>query len=267
MAVQERIPPRVASAFAPLVTRVFYNDVLADAYGRPARPGIAKRPMVALNQALFERGVTPPWVWTPDRCGRFWASRTEQDERNGPAAYAGKDLDVVTFLNDFWQPEVSTEDSVLELGCNAGPNLEGLRRLGFTDLAGVEINPAATAEMGRAFPELSALAKVHLGAAERVLPGLPPSSHDVVFSMAVLIHVHPSNHRVMAEMVRVSRKYVCVIEAENVTCGYVFARNYRRVFERLGCTEVKTAPILVDSFESAAAGYVGYRARLFRVPG
>jgi hypothetical protein len=52
-----------------------------------------------------------------------------------------------------------------------------------------------------------------------------------------------------------------------VTCGYLFARNYRRVFERLGCTEVRTAPVLGESFPTATPeGYVGYRARLFQVP-
>lgn len=35
----------------------------------------------------------------------------------------------------------------------------------------------------------------------------------------------------------------------------------------LFCTEVKSAPILRDSFPSATTGYVGYRARLFDVTG
>lgn len=118
-----------------------------------------------------------------------------------------------------------------------------------------------------AFPELAAQAVVHHGSAEHVLPGLPSSSRDVVVTMGVLLHVHPSSTGVMAEMVRVADKYVCAVEAEEITCNYVFARNYRRVFERLGCTKVRSAPILKDSFPAAAAGYVGCRARLFQVPG
>lgn len=265
MALQERIPPGLRTALGPLVERVFHNDELSGPDGAPARLSAARRPVVALNQALFERGVTPPWVCTADQCAEFWTAREVGDEQNGPDAYAEKPLDVVEFLNDFWSPEVTPDDSVLEIGCNAGPNLEGLRQLGFSDLAGVEISATAVSEMRRVFPDLAGLATIHQGRAEEVLPALPASSRDVVFTMAVLIHVHPSSHAVMAEMVRVAQKYVCVVEAEDVTTNYVFARNYRRVFERLGCTEVKTAPILSGSFPSAISGYVGYRARLFAV--
>lgn len=266
MAIQERVPARVRSALGPAVERVFYNDALADDEGRPARVGIARRPVVALNQALFERGLTPPWVLTADQCREFWAARDVNDNANGPAMYSHKSLEVVRFLNEFWSPEVSPDNSILEVGCNSGPNLEGLRQLGFSDLAGVEISGEAIAEMQRTFPDLHAVATVHQGSAEDVLPRLPASSRDVVFSMAVLIHVHPSSSAVMEHMVRVAQRHVCVVEAEDTTCGYVFARNYRRVFERLGCTETKTSPVLRESFPSAIDGYVGYRARLFSVP-
>lgn len=267
MALQERIPQGVGAALGPLVERVFYNDALSGPDGNPARLTPLRRPIVALNQSLFERGVTPPWVCTADQCARFWSAREVGDHLNGPDAYAEKPLDVVGFLNDFWSPQVTPDDSVLEIGCNAGPNLEGLRRLGFSNLAGVEISTTAVDEMRQTFPELAALATIHQGPAEDVLPRLESGSVDVVFTMAVLLHVHPSSHQVMAEMARVARQHVCVIEAEDVTCNYIFARNYRRVFERLGCTEVKSAPILRDSFPSATTGYVGYRARLFDVPG
>lgn len=266
MAIQERVPARVKTAVGPLVERLFYNDILYDDGGVPARVSPAKRPIIALNQALFERGMTPPWILTANQCADLWASQGADDGGNSPAAYSGKDLDVVGFLNDFWSPEVDRDASVLEVGCNSGPNLEGLRRLGFSDLAGIEINPAALAEMARAFPELTESATIHHGPAEEMLHSLETGSREVVFSMAVLMHIHPASRGVLADMVRVSRGHVCVIEPEDVTCGYVFARNYRRVFERLGCVEIKTAPILRESFASAYPGYVGYRARLFRVP-
>jgi SAM-dependent methyltransferase len=267
VAVQDHIPKGVATALLPLVERVFYNDALADEQGRPARVSPARRPAVALNRALFERGLTPPWVWSPAMVADYWAGQERDDQANNPSTYSRKPLEVIEWLNRFWSPEVGPDASVLEVGTNSGPNLEGLRRAGYTRLAGVEINPAAIAEMQRVFPELAETATVHEGHAEQVLAGLPASSQDLVFSMAVLIHVHPASHRVMEEMVRVSRGHVCVLEAEDVTCGYIFARNYRRVFERLGCTEVRTAPVLAESFPTARSeGYVGYRARLFRVP-
>lgn len=267
MPVKDHIPPRVANALLPIVDQVLYHDALADGDGRPARVPGYKRPGWALNQALFERGKTPPWVWGPDQCAAYWAAQASPDQANNPSTYSSKSLEVTEWLTQFWAPEVTTEDSVFEVGTNAGPNLELLRRNGFERLAGAEINPSAITEMGRAFPELAELADIHQGDAADVLGGLPESAYDVVFSMAVLVHVHPASNRVMEQMVRIARRYVCVVEAEDVTCGYLFARNYRRVFERLGCTEVRTAPILAESFPSAIEqGYVGYRARLFSVP-
>jgi SAM-dependent methyltransferase len=266
VAVQERIPSRLAAALSPLVERVFYNDVRADEHGRPLGVSATKRPAIALNRSLFERGITPPWVWTPDQCARFWETRDATDRANGAIEYARKPLDVVSFMNDFWQPHVSSNDSVLEVGCNSGPNLEGLRRLGFSTLAGVEISSEAVAEMQRAFPELAMTATIHHGRAEEALPTLGSGSCDVVFAMAVLHHVHPASRAVMAQMVRIASRHVCVIEPEDLTCSYVFARNYKRVFERLGCTQIKEETIVRESFPSAFPAYVGYRARLFRVP-
>jgi SAM-dependent methyltransferase len=206
-------------------------------------------------------------VWSPDQAANYWASQEDDDQANNPSTYSRKPLEVIEWLREFWSPEIDSDASVLEVGTNAGPNLEGLRRSGYSKLSGVEINPAAIVEMERAFPELAAVATIHQGHAEQVLAELPTDSHDLVFSMAVLLHVHPASHRVMDQMVRVAKRYVCVMEAEDVTCGYIFARNYRRVFERLGCTEVRTAPVLGESFPTATPeGYVGYRARLFRVP-
>jgi SAM-dependent methyltransferase len=267
VAVQDHIPTRLGTAALPLIERVFYNDRLSDGKGRPARVSPARRPIVALNRALFERGKTPPWVWSPNQAANYWAGQEHDDQANNPSTYSRKPLEVIEWLREFWSPEIGSDASVLEVGTNAGPNLEGLRQSGYSKLSGVEINPAAIAEMGRAFPELSAMATIHEGHAEQALGALPADSQDLVFSMAVLVHVHPASNQVMTEMVRVARRYVCVLEAEDVTCGYLFARNYRRVFERLGCTEVRTAPVLGESFPTATPeGYVGYRARLFQVP-
>ncbi len=267
MAVRDLIPRRAGPALAALANRVFYNDTLADDHGRPAVVPPAGRPALALNQALFERGVTPPWVWSADQCATYWSEQADPDQPNNPSTYSRKPLEVIEWLHEFWSPEIGPASSVLEVGTNSGPNLEGLRRLGYQRLSGLEINPNAIAEMRRAFPELTEAATVHEGHAEQVLGGMEASSVDALFSMAVLLHVHPASHRVMEEMVRVAGEHVCVLEAEDVTCSYIFARNYRRVFERLGCTELRTAPVLAESFPSAREeGYVGYRARLFRVP-
>ena len=265
MSLASRAPARLRSALGPTVERVFYQDQLYDEQGEPYTPGPFGRAVTRLNQALVEHEITPPWVWSRGDCERYWRASGDGAVGNRPEDYAAKDRAIVGFLSDFWQPEVGLGDSVLEVGCNAGANLEGLRERGYESLAGVEINASAIDELRRSFPELAAGADLRVGAADDVLGGFADDSVDVVYSMAVLLHVHPSSHAVLAEMARVARRYVCVIEAETATAAYVFPRNYRRVFERLGCAEVRSTTLARSSHPEVGVEYFGYTARLLRV--
>jgi SAM-dependent methyltransferase len=228
-------------------------------------PRGAGRIAVRANQFLFEHGITPPWVWSATECREFWAKTTEESGNgNEPSSYSQKNRSIVGTMVDFWSPEVTTESSVLEIGCNAGANLKGLHERGFRDLSAAEINPAAIEELHRAFPELDPM--IHLGPVEDTLAAIPGNSVDVVFSMAVLIHVHPASRQVFAEMARIARQHVCVVEAEWPTLPYIFARNYRRVFEGVGCRHLRAMTITAEHSPEVGSDYWGYAARLFRAP-
>jgi len=231
-----------------------------------APPTGLQRLVVSANQRMFERGWSPPWVWSDQRCRQYWQTRTSDAQDNGPSSYAAKPTAVVDAMAEFWGPEVGPSSAVLEVGCNAGPNIEHLRQLGYARLSGIEINPAALEEMRSRFPELAKTADIHEGSLEQVLPRFADSSVDVVFSMAVLHHIHPSCHAVFGEMVRVARSYICVIEPETITVSHIFARDYGRVFERLGCTMIRRKEFHPASLAGVDAAYAGYVARLFRVP-
>lgn len=245
---------RIASAF-------YLERVHED--GSIVRPRGVKRPIARLNQALAERGVAPPWALSRERCQAYWEEQANADT-NEPANYFEKDLAIVDFLHGFWNPEVGTGASVLELGPNAGPNLERLRLLGYGRLGGVEINPAAIEAMKRVHPELRA--EITIGPMEEALPEVPTASWDVVFTMGVAMHVHPTSRGVFAQMVRIAGSHVAVVEPETAANSYVFARNYGRVFERLGCRELRSVLITADSAPAVHHDYHGCTARLFEVP-
>jgi len=231
-----------------------------------ASPTGLDRLVVSANQRVFERGWSPPWVWSDRRCRRYWTTRTSAAHGNKPSDYASKPTAVVDAMVDLWSPEVSTSASVLEVGCNTGPNLERLRLLGYSQLSGIEINGASLEEMRIRFPNLVRQADIKRGSLEEVLPRLADSYADVVFSMAVLHHVHPASNSIFTDMVRAARRYVCVIEPETITNSYIFARDYRRVFERLGCIMIRTREFQSPNLAAVDEAYVGYVARLFRVP-
>jgi SAM-dependent methyltransferase len=249
-----------------LKRRVLQGAVIVervDERGEPVTPRGIKRATSRIGQALVEHGIAPPWAMSREECQEFWATRA--DGSNAPVTYARKETGVVDFLNDFWGPEVSSENSVLEIGCNAGTNLNRLRELGFERLSGIEINPHALDELRATYPELAASADLVQGPIESALGAIPDGAFDVVFSMAVLIHLHPTSLSVFDDMARVAR-HVCVIELESASNSYVFPRSYRRVFERRGCTELRQATITARGYPEVSRDYDGYVARLFRTP-
>lgn len=255
---------RVAQRALVLVEPYVYAD-RTDEQGEVVRPRGLHAVGVRINQALVEAGKTPPWVLTPEQCRAFWASREVGGEDNDPYEYAHKDPAIVDFLHTFWQPEVSVDSSVLELGCNAGGNLSRLHALGYTRIAGIDINPRALDTLRSEHPDLAREAELTLGPFEDVLPTFGDRAVDCVFTMAVGIHIHPASHVVFREMVRIAARNVCVLESEIANGRYTFARNYRRVFERLGCVQVKEERIDRFSHPEVSRIFDGYVARLFRV--
>jgi SAM-dependent methyltransferase len=248
---------RVVSRLTRPIHGAFRNPRLTDA-GEIFEPKGARRLATRFNQALAENGFTAPWYMTHAQALAFWAARSNSPEdANAPNAYAAKDVGIVDFLHEFWRAQVAFDNSVLEVGSNAGANLERLRQLGYTNLGGVEINPVAIETMQRAFPLLSA--PVTRGAFEDVLATQQPV--DAIFTMGVLMHVHPSARGVFRQIARLAR-VVCTIELETAATSYIFPRNYGRVFARLGCRELRRTRITRKT-SGVDSNYYGLVARLF----
>ena len=259
--------PPTENALDALKRRVLESVVIVeriDEHGEPVVPTGLKWASSRLGQALVERGMTPPWAMSREQCQRFWASRV--DGSNAPLTYAKKPTGVVDFLNTFWSPEVGPDNSVLEIGCNAGTNLNRLMQLDFRRLSGLEINEHAVAELERTYPQLATVSTIHTETIEGGLASMEPDSVDVIFSMAVLIHLHPTSIDVFDHLVRVSRRYLCVVELETASNSYVFPRDYGRVFSQRGCTELRSARVTRRGYPEVSREYDGYVARLFRVP-
>jgi SAM-dependent methyltransferase len=262
-----RKAPRVIAVLldhvlAHTVFQIRLTDRRGDIYRPRGRAWLA----TTFNRALVERGVQVPWMWSAERCQRFWSSLERGDDPNAPNGYAAKPLEIVDLMQTFWSPEVALGDAVLEVGCNAGANLARLRELGYPSLSGVEINPAAIEELRCVFPALAEVAEIRQGRVEDVLPRLPTDGFEVVFAMGVLHHIHPSSNQVFAELVRVARCHICTIEPEQLVRNYIFSRDYRRVFEGLGCTQVRAVELRRARFPEVDEAYHGCTMRLFAVP-
>jgi len=108
---------------------LYWDSVQPD--GSVVEPGPFRKLAVRMNQAMTEHGVAPPWVDPVKDVHEFWSEsvNVEPDAGNKPGDYAVKPPVAPRFMDAFWSPFVTKDDSILELGCNAGPNLGGLWEL------------------------------------------------------------------------------------------------------------------------------------------
>jgi ubiquinone/menaquinone biosynthesis C-methylase UbiE len=106
--------------------------------------------------------------------------------------------------------------SLLEVGCNCGPNLRMLaERLPRSRLIGIDINRESI-EKGNGWMNAEGITNVHLevGNADD-LSRYPDRSFDIVFTDAVLIYIGPDKiEDVLQGFVRVARKNIVLCELD-----------------------------------------------------
>lgn len=105
-------------------------------------------------------------------------------------------------------------NSVLEIGCNCGPNLYLMsKRFPGIEITGIDINPRAV-EKGNEWFNSEGISNVKLsvGKADR-LEQFPDKSFDIVFTDAVLIYIGPDKiNEVMKGMLRIARRALVLLE-------------------------------------------------------
>lgn len=151
---------------------------------------------------------------------------------------------------------------ILELGCNAGRNLLVLAEFGYTYLEGIEISPDAVMLARRTATKTGAPIAIDCGALEELLPSRQGNTYDVIFTMAVLEHIHPrSIDTVLNAAVHCLKPggLLITVEDESSQTRRHFPRNYRVELTDRGLVQI----------ESKAAMPLGlaFRTRVFRKPG
>jgi SAM-dependent methyltransferase len=158
---------------------------------------------------------------------------------------------LVSLVKQYVKPDAS----IVELGCNAGRNLYQLWQAGYQNLSGVEINSGALNLMKQKFPDMNV--KAYEGSIEDRIRAL--GEFDLVFTIAVLEHIHIDSEWVFEEIARKAKRYLITIEGEEkIESDLHFPRNYKSIFENLGMRQV---------YEMHLSDKVGvharFRARVF----
>lgn len=152
--------------------------------------------------------------------------------RESPKGY----LDSSTYLRtDYLVKKVHglAVSEILEIGCNCGRNLEGLRLSKAYNLFGVELNKRAVTVMQLRHSELYKQAIIINEEIEKV--DLDIKKFDLVFTMAVLEHIKDIEF-----LKRIRTKYFITMEDERGRPRWwYFKRNYKEVFENLGYRQIE----------------------------
>lgn len=173
------------------------------------------------------------------RIHTYW--RNPWDSGNAPGAALGTTEGqkwsqfLVQIVKDYAEPNMR----ILEIGCGAGRNLNYLYSNGYSRLFGVEINVKAVELMKQHFPDMASHAEVYNSPIEEVAPKFSDGEFDVVYTMALLQHIHPDSEWVFPELVRITKEYLITIENEKVETWRHFPRNYKLIFESLGLRQVQ----------------------------
>jgi len=137
--------------------------------------------------------------------------------------------------------KISKTDSVLEVGCSVGRNLNYLYENEFSNLYGIEINERAIEIMHELYPKLTA--KVLVGPVEKQIKEIKDNEISITFSMAVLMHINPQSHFIFREISRITKDYIITIENEKeYSPPSLFVRDYGKIFSELGWKQIHEEP-------------------------
>lgn len=129
------------------------------------------------------------------------------------------------------QVGLKPKHTVLEIGCNIGRNLNALYNAGYKKLTGIDINQDAIDKMGEFFPDMKINTMV--GPVEDLIRDLP--AYDMVLSMTVFMHLHPSSEWVFEEVAKRTKRWLITVEDEcNHDSERILSRQYKDIFENLG---------------------------------
>jgi SAM-dependent methyltransferase len=172
-------------------------------------------------------------VRTREELQDYWRS---PDAENPPESYLeGRERS--EFLLSFVEAVAEPDSSLLEIGCNVGRNLAFLHEHGYRGLNAIEINAGALEVLRLEHPAMAADATFHNEPVEEAIKRFADDEFDVVFTMAVLEHLHQDSDWVFAEMARIARHAVITIEDEKSVHWRAVPRNYRTIFEGLGMSQ------------------------------
>ena len=164
----------------------------------------------------------------------YW--KAPQDKGNQPLAYVSQ-IKRSEYLLDKLMG-FNKDISILEIGCNVGRNLDYLYKNGYANLSGVEISKYALIEFKERYKETHNNISLYNLSVENYYAKNNPPQVKMIFTMAVLEHIHNDSQWVFEKMAEQASRYLLTIEDEGSISWKHFPRNYKKVFEKCGMKQI-----------------------------
>ena len=192
---------------------------------------VARKVLGLVKDKVPEQLQPTPDLKPIEEIQAYW--RNPADGVNNPEKYL-EGQERSELIVDLVKRFAPAEPKILELGCNVGRNLDHLRRAGHTDLTAVEVNANAIEILRNTFPETAEVTDIHVGTIEVAAGTFAEGTFDVVFSLAVLEHLHPASEWVFAKIAKLTKDTLIAVEDERGRSWRHFPRNYEKIFGDLG---------------------------------
>jgi hypothetical protein len=150
---------------------------------------------------------------------------------------------------------------ILEMGCAVGRNLIYLWKNNFKNISGLEINETAVKYIQKNYSEFYDNSEIILGSIEEEIKKYKDKQFELVFTMATLQYVPPSNNFIFHEIARISSKYIITIERENFSSvKHEYPRDYKKIFTELEFTQTAEIKCNIPTISNKD----GYKIRIFQ---
>ena len=175
-----------------------------------------------------------------DEVQNYWKNPSDP-EFNSPKSYLESTTKNTQILLDIVNDSLDNKEiKILELGCNVGRNINKFFENGFKNLFAIEINSEAISLMKKSFPNTFSSTKIFESSIENKIKEFSDNQFDLVFSMAVLMHIHNDSDWIFQHIARITKKNLIIMENENIKARKNFPRNYKNTFEKFGLKEKKS---------------------------
>jgi len=167
----------------------------------------------------------------------YWKTRHPDDNENSPENYVDNRPSLEKrseYLHGLVEKYCSANCNIIELGCNAGRNLNYLYESGYRNLTGLEINPNALEILRKKFPDMAGDINLILGSIEDNIEFIPDDQYDLVYTMAVLQHVHYDSDWIFSEITRICSNKLILIESSANDSWRHYPRDFVKIFSELG---------------------------------